>query len=104
MTSMLTLEARFEDKLLHVVPDGDHSGKCWMYQHMPKSGGTTVIRMLQKTWGDRLSLYGCGHWDRGDEHLQLYANNFKHAFENGKKNVIVGAYIEAFENSTKPLP
>ena len=51
MTSMLTLEARFEDKLLHVVPDGDHSGKCWMYQHMPKSGGTTVIRMLKKLGG-----------------------------------------------------
>ena len=101
MTSIMTLEARFQDKLHHVVPDGEHTGgKCWMYQHMPKSGGTTVIRMLQKNWGDRLSLYGCGHWDKGDEHLQVYADKFKDEFENGTKNVIVGAYIEAFNNSS----
>ena len=96
MTFMMSLEAKFEDKLFHVVPDGEHvRGKCWMYQHMPKSGGTTVIRMLQKTWGDRISLYGSGHWAKGDKHLQEYSEQFKNDFENGKKNVLVGAYIEA---------
>ena len=99
MTYMLTLEAKFEDKLFHVVPDGEHTGgKCWMYMHMPKSGGTTVIRMLQKNWGDRLFLYGSGQWARGDKSLRLYADKFKYEFENGRKNVIVGSYIDAFEN------
>lgn len=95
MTFIMSLEAKFVDKLDHVVPDGEHEGKCWMYQHMPKAGGTTVIRMLQKNWGDRISLYGSGQWAKGDNNLQEYSEKFKDDFENGKKNIIVGAHIEA---------
>lgn len=91
--------ASFQDKLHKVVPEYVKGEKCWTYQHLPKAGGTTIIKMLQKTWGDRLSLYGCGHWSKGESFLRYFSNRFVEQFDRGTKNVMVGAYTEALRRS-----
>ena len=91
----ILVNSKFTDKLHHVVNEGEQTGKCWVYNHLPKAGGTTIIHILQKIWGDRISLYGAGNWMKGDHFLKYFAENFYEKVEDGKKNVLVGAYVEA---------
>jgi len=93
--SFIPVNSRFIEKLHHVVNEGEQTGKCWVYNHLPKAGGTTIIHILQKIWGDRISLYGAGNWMKGDHFLNYFAKDFYEKVEDGKKNVLVGAYIEA---------
>ncbi len=89
------VNSHFSDKLHHVVSDGEQTGKCWVYNHLPKAGGTTIIHILQKLWGDRISLYGAGNWMKGDHFLKYFTRDFYDQVEGGTKNVLVGAYVEA---------
>lgn len=99
---LVKCNAAFIDNVRHILPEGEYTGgTCWIYNHMPKAGGTTVIGMMMNTWGDRVGHWGSGHWKQGEEKMNIYSDSFTDEFEQGTKNIIVGEPIEALERTSK---
>lgn len=84
----------------HIIPDGEYTDEeCLMYNHMPKSGGTTIIGLMTNKWGDRVGHWGSGNWKLREKWMDVWANKFMNKIETGKKNILVGETIEALERT-----
>ena len=93
--------AAFIDDIRPILKKGEYTGgTCWIYNHMPKAGGTTIIGMMTNTWGDRVAHWGSGNWKLGEERMDRFAEYFMDEFEQGTKNMIVGETIEALERTS----
>lgn len=63
--------------------------KCWIFTHMPKSGGSTIKAILNARWGrENVFLYNSDAWKLGEEHAATFA---QYPMD---RQVAVGGYSE----------
>lgn len=67
---------------------GDDGTKCWIFTHMPKSGGSTIRDLMRDKWGtDKCIKYGNPEWKYGEEHAVRMLR--------GKWRIFAGSHAEA---------
>lgn len=79
------------------VADDIADDKCWVYNHLNKSGGTTVKTMLQAMWGPRYVPYNEHAWRKGDGLAKSVGDDLVNSKQS---SVIVSTYAEALRRSS----
>ena len=75
-----------------VVEAASVTGKCWIFMHLQKCGGSTVKRILKQSFGRRLVTYDSIQWKSGSELIGRFGDTLVAGDE---WDVVAGGYPEA---------
>ena len=84
------------NSLLNVEELTSHDDKkCWVFMHLPKSGGSTVKKIISENFKERSVLYDTVQYKNGKPYLEYFSNNL---LNSNKWDIAVGSYTDVVQN------
>ena len=84
------------NSLLNVEELTSHDDKkCWVFMHLPKTGGSTVKKIISENFKERSVLYDTFQYKKGKPYLEYFANNL---LNSNNWDIAVGSYTDVVQS------